>query len=256
MNDLVSIVMPSFNTGRFIAESIESVLSQTYSNWELIIVDDCSSDNTDKVVGMYTADIRIKYLKNERNSGAAFSRNRALREAKGKWIAFLDSDDLWMPKKLEKQIAFMETNGYHFSCTARDTIDEESRTLGVITRSPHHVNKIGMYLYCWPGCLGTMYDTAVVGLIQIEDLKKNNDYAMWLKVIQKTDFYAFDEVLARYRVRKHSISHDRVVKLIQSHYYLFRIGEKKSVVVSMTLAMINMLFGIIKKTFYVRKTEV
>ena len=100
MDDLVSIIMPSFNTGKYITETIESVLAQSYKNWELIIVDDCSSDNTDEVVRTYLSDDRIHYLKNETNSGAAFSRNTALREANGKWIAFLDSDDLWMPEKL------------------------------------------------------------------------------------------------------------------------------------------------------------
>ena len=117
MNNLVSIIMPSYNTGRFISETIESVLVQTYSNWELIIVDDCSTDNTDEVVKNYLSDDRIHYIKNEINSGAAVSRNRALREANGKWIAFLDSDDLWEPDKLNKQIAFMENNDYHFSYT-------------------------------------------------------------------------------------------------------------------------------------------
>ena len=87
-NGLVSVIMPSWNTGKFIAESIQSVINQTYKNWELIIVDDCSTDNTDEIVGKFT-DIRIKYLKNEKNSGAALTRNRALREAKGEWIAFL-----------------------------------------------------------------------------------------------------------------------------------------------------------------------
>ena len=96
-NGLVSVIMPSWNTGKFIAESIQSVINQTYKNWELIIVDDCSTDNTDEIVGKFI-DIRIKYLKNEKNSGAALTRNRALREAKGEWIAFLDSDDLWKPK--------------------------------------------------------------------------------------------------------------------------------------------------------------
>ena len=114
MNELVSIIMPSYNTSRFIEETINSVLSQTYSDWELLIVDDCSSDDTDDVVQPFLADGRIRYLKNERNSGAAVSRNRALREARGKWIAFLDSDDLWMPEKLEKQIEFMKKNGYLF----------------------------------------------------------------------------------------------------------------------------------------------
>ena len=92
---MVSIIMPSYNTGRYIAESIRSILAQTYADWELLIVDDCSSDDTDEVVAQFLGDERIRYFKNERNSGAAVSRNRALREAKGRWIAFLDSDDLW-----------------------------------------------------------------------------------------------------------------------------------------------------------------
>ena len=116
MNDLVSIVMPSYNTGKFIKKSIESVIDQTYENWELIIVDDCSDDDTDAVVTSFN-DKRIRYLKNEVTCGAAISRNRALRKARGKWIAFLDSDDLWMPEKLKKQILFMEKNNYSFSYT-------------------------------------------------------------------------------------------------------------------------------------------
>ena len=95
MKELVSIIMPSYNTERFIRDTIESVLVQSYTNWELIIVDDCSNDNTDAIVRHYLTDERIRYIKNDTNSGAAVSRNRALREAKGKWIAFLDSDDLW-----------------------------------------------------------------------------------------------------------------------------------------------------------------
>ena len=104
-NGLVSIIMPSYNTGGYIKNSIESVLAQTYENWELIIVDDCSTDDTDSIVGQFS-DKRIRYLKNEKNSGAAISRNYALREAKGRWIAFLDSDDLWLPEKLEKLSGF------------------------------------------------------------------------------------------------------------------------------------------------------
>ena len=96
MNELVSIITPSYNTAKFIGKTIESVQNQTYQNWEMIIVDDCSTDNTDEVVDGYLSDKRIKYIKNEKNSGAAVSRNRALREAKGKWITFLDSDDLWL----------------------------------------------------------------------------------------------------------------------------------------------------------------
>ena len=117
------------------------------------------------------------------------SRNTALRHAKGRWIAFLDSDDLWGPTKLEKQIKFMEENGYAFSYTGYQEIDSDSKTTGVFVSGPKHVTKQGMYNFCWPGCLTVMYDASKIGLIQIEDIKKNNDYAMWLKVIKKCDFY-------------------------------------------------------------------
>lgn len=113
---LVSIVMPSYNTGQYISDSIRSVQAQTYDNWELIIVDDCSTDNSIDVIQSFH-EHRIKLLHNEKNSGAAISRNYALREAKGKWIAFLDSDDTWHPDKLEKQIKFMKENDYAFTFT-------------------------------------------------------------------------------------------------------------------------------------------
>ena len=124
-NGLVSVIMPSYNTAKYIAESIESIMNQTYPYWELIIVDDCSTDNTDSVVENYLSDTRIRYLKNEKNSGAAISRNYALREAKGKWIAFLDSDDVWLPEKLETQIAFMLEKNCSFSYTNYEEIDED-----------------------------------------------------------------------------------------------------------------------------------
>ena len=127
MHDLVSIIMPSYNTAQYIADSIRSVQAQTYKNWELLIVDDCSSDNSDDVVAPFLSDARIHYLKNEVNSGAAVSRNYALREAKGRWIAFLDSDDLWQPEKLAWQILFMEKENCHISYTYYQEIDEASQ---------------------------------------------------------------------------------------------------------------------------------
>lgn len=274
---LVSVIMPSYNTGRFIAESIGSVLAQTYTNWELLIVDDASTDNTDEVVQRVIQSVankvchpersasvvegssteepyqRIRYIKNDRNRGAAYSRNLALREANGEWIAFLDSDDLWLPEKLEKQLKFMNDNGYKFSGTGRVHIDEDDNPLNRYIRSPHHVGKLGMFLYCWPGCLTVIYHAPTVGLVQIADLKKNNDYAIWLKVVKKCDFYAFDEVLSKYRVRKKSISHDSFKKLVKSHYDLFRVGESMNPVSSFVFACLNMLFGAWKKIKYVEK---
>lgn len=252
MNDLVSIIMPSYNTGSFIKETIESVLAQSYHVWELIIVDDCSTDNTDDVVNQYLADERIHYIKNDTNSGAAVSRNRALRGAKGKWIAFLDSDDLWEPDKLQKQISFMRDNGYHFSYTNYIEIDEESKANGKSVTGPKRISKHGMYNYCWMGCLTVMYDADTVGLIQIADIKKNNDYAMWLKVCKKANCYLLNETLARYRKRSGSISNHGYMKLIKWHYKLYREAENKNPLSSFVLTVRNLFFGVLKKIRYVK----
>ena len=252
MENLVSVIMPSYNTAKYIPDSINSVLSQTYRNLELIIVDDCSTDNTDEAVKPFLSDNRIRYLKNEKNSGAAVSRNYALREAKGKWIAFLDSDDLWEKDKLEKQISFMEKNGYKFSYTDYIEIDENSEPLGVTVTGPKVISKTKMFDYCWMGCLTVMYDAEAVGLIQIEDIKKNNDYAMWLQVCKNADCFLLDEKLASYRKRKGSISNHGYVKLIKWHYKLYRNAEKRNPAVSAALTVRNLFWGVYKKLVYVK----
>lgn len=253
MGELVSIIMPSYNTAKYIAESIQSVLDQTYKNWELIIVDDFSTDNTDEIVRPFLVDERIHYLKNELNSGAAVSRNRALREAKGRWIAFLDSDDLWMPEKLEKQISFMETNDYSFSYTEYEEIDVNGNKTGVYVTGPKKITKAGMFNYCWPGCLTVMYDKEVIGLIQIVDIKKNNDYAMWLKACRKANCYLLDEELSKYRRgRADSISTQSIRNLIGWHFKLYREVEKNNVIVSFFNTWRNLVFGLYKNMKYVK----
>ncbi len=252
MHDLVSIIMPSYNTAQYIADSIRSVQAQTYKNWELLIVDDCSSDNSDDVVAPFLSDARIRYLKNEVNSGAAVSRNYALREAKGRWIAFLDSDDLWHPEKLERQILFMEKENCHFSYTYYQEIDEASQPLGVTVQGPRHITKAGMLRFCWPGCLTVMYDAQEIGLLQIPDIRKNNDYAMWLQVISKADCYLLPEILASYRRRRGSISNQSYIKLIKWHYRLFRQVRKESASLSIVHTAGNLVFGVYKKIRYVK----
>ena len=253
MKDLVSIIMPSYNTAPYIRNTIQSVLEQTYQNWELIIVDDCSEDNTDDVVAAIKDD-RIKYFHNDRHSGAAVSRNRALREAKGRWMAFLDSDDLWMPEKLEKQISFMESNGYSFSYTKYQELDVDGNSTGVIITGPKKVTETGMFNYCWPGCLTVMYDRNVIGLIQIEDIKKNNDYAMWLKVCRKADCYLLEENLGKYRKgRTGSVSTCSTKTMIGWHYKLFKEAEKQGTVRSFINTGRNLVFGLYKKIRYVKR---
>lgn len=252
-NGLVSIIMPSFNTASYIKESVQSVINQTYTNWELIIVDDCSTDNTDEILAQIE-DNRIRYLKNERNSGAAVCRNKALREAKGQWIAFLDSDDLWMPQKLEKQIRFMEWNDYAFSYTNYEEIDIEGNKTGVKITGPRKITKTGMYNYCWPGCLTVMFDAMKVGLIQIEDIKKNNDYAMWLKVCRKANCYLLDECLGQYRRgRVGSVSTQSIKTMIGWHYKLYKEAEGLGTFESLINTGRNLLFGLYKKKRYVER---
>ena len=201
---LVSIIMPSWNTAKFIAESIQCVIDQTYKNWELLIVDDCSTDNTDEVVASFLADKRVKYLHNEKNSGAALTRNKAMREAQGEWIAFLDSDDLWAPDKLEKQLNFMKEHGYVLSYTEYEKIDEDDKPLNIYVTGPDVVNKRKMYNYDYIGQLTMMYSAKHFGLIQIKDIKKNNDYAIRLQLYKKpgTEAHLLKENLAKYRIRK------------------------------------------------------
>jgi glycosyltransferase involved in cell wall biosynthesis len=249
IDGLVSVIMPSWNTGKFIAESIKSVIDQTYRDWELIIVDDCSTDNTDEVVNSFR-DKRIKYLKNKKNLGAAMTRNRALREARGEWIAFLDSDDVWAPEKLEKMIKFMKGSNYSFAYHEYEKIDEDSKPLNIYVSGPEVVTKKKMYNYGYPGCLTFMYNAKEMGLIQIKDIKKNNDYAILLKLCKKADCYLLKENLAKYRVRKKSISHDKLHKKLKSHYNLFHHCDEKPAVVALWYAGWNMFYGILKKKKY------
>ena len=253
MIDLVSIIMPSYNCGSFVEDTIKSVQAQTYSNWELIFIDDCSNDDTiDKVSNLKEADSRIQLYQNPNNLGAAVSRNKALCKAKGRWIAFLDSDDLWEPNKLEKQIKFMEENDYSFSYHEYVEIDEQGKELGVYVSGKKHVGTYDMYACCWPGCLSVMYDSSKVGLIQINDIKKNNDTAMWLKVIRKTDCFLLPECLGKYRRRANSITPKPLWKRIWAHYPLFRVAEEMNPFLAAFWVIMNVIGNAYKKIRYVK----
>ena len=256
MNDLVSIITPSYNTSSYISYTIQSVIEQTYTNWEMIIVDDCSTDNTDEIVESFLFDKRIKYIKNSKNIGAALSRNKALKEAKGRWIAFLDSDDLWKPDKLEKQISFMINNDYHFSYTNYSEIDDDGSSKGIMWTGPKTIGKYRMKLFNYMGCLTVMYDYHYVGLIQISDLKKRNDYALWIKVSEKCKAYLLNDNLAYYRVRSSgSLMNRRKSPLnrMKFNYELWHISENKNAFISFVYTSINLIFGFAKKIIYKKR---
>lgn len=257
INGLVSVIMPSWNTGKYIAESIQSVFAQTYDRWELLIVDDHSTDNTDDIVRPFLEDSRVRYLKNDRNCGAALTRNRAIREVRGEWIAFLDSDDLWMPEKLEKQVAFMNEHGFKFSYTEYERIDENGRPLNITVTGPAVVDRKKIYRYDYIGQLTMMYNAKHFGLIQIEDIKKNNDYAIRLQLFKTpgAEAYLLKEILAQYRIRKKSISHDKLSRKLRSHYDLFHICDKKTVPASLWCTFRNMWYGTWKKINYEKRIK-
>lgn len=253
MDDLVSIIMPSYNTGRFIADSINSVLNQTYQNWELIIIDDCSTDDSVEIIKSYK-DSRIRLLKNKKNSGAAISRNYGLREAKGRYISFLDSDDVWATTKLYKQVNFLKNNNYYFVyCDYRICLNGVWEK--VVRTAPKKVNKRKIFNYCYFSTITVLYDANAVGLIQIADLKKNNDYAMWIKALSKVDAYRLPECLSFYIKHDNSISSGNKLKLIKYHYILWRTGVGKNRLSSFLLTINNVFHGFFKKIFFKRRAR-
>lgn len=251
---LVSIITPTYNCGRFIAETIRSVQAQTYANWEMIIVDDCSTDNTKTVVEQFSkSDSRIRYYCLPTNSGAAVARNAALRRASGRWIAFLDSDDLWLPEKLERQIQFMIEKGHAFTYHEYSEIDERSQPLDIEVSGKQKVGKFDMFSCCWPGCLSVMYDKEKIGDIQIIPVAKNNDTAMWLKVVRKAPCHLLKENLAQYRRRANSITPKPIWQRVWAHYPLFRVAEEMNPVEATFWTLMNVAGNTYKKLFFVKK---
>ena len=228
---LVSIITPTYNCAGFIARTIDSVLAQTYQNWEMIIVDDRSNDNTKEIVEEYMKnDARIQYHLLEVNSGAAVARTTAMQLAKGSYMAFLDSDDIWMPDKLERQIAFMTENGYAFSCTAYEQIDEEDNPLNRVIKTIKKTGYNRLLLDCPVGNSTVMYDVEKMGKFEVPNIRKRNDDALWLQMLKKEKYiWGMPDVLMRYRIRKNSISHNKL-KLIKYHWILYREVEHLSVI--------------------------
>lgn len=188
--ELVSIITPTYNCGKYIEETIKSAQSQTYPNWEMIIVDDCSTDDTEEVVKKYSeCDERIKYHKLEKNSGAAVARTVAMDLARGTYMAFLDSDDLWYPNKLESQITYMKENGYAFTCTMYEQIGEQSEPLDKVIKTVRKTDYNRLLLDCPVGNSTVMYDVRKMGKFKVPDIRKRNDDALWLQMLKKENTF-------------------------------------------------------------------
>lgn len=210
MRPLVSIITPAYNSSEFISETISSIIQQTFTDWELLITDDCSTDNTVQVVRtLAEKDSRIKLSRLEQNSGAAVARNEALERASGRYIAFCDSDDLWAPDKLERQLAFMQEKQCGLSFTSYNKADNDGNVYRTV-HCPSSISYRQIKRYNSICCLTAMYDTEVVGKVPLPLLRKRQDWALWIKVLEKCAIsYGLDEPLGIYRVRRGSLSKGR-----------------------------------------------
>ena len=251
MEKLVSIIMPAYNCVDYIAESIRSVQNQSYRNWELIVADDNSTDGTvDTVRSIAADDNRIHLLETDINLGPAAARNRAINSAQGDYIAFLDSDDIWFPDKLSRQISFMEQTGYDFTYTAYEKINERSEKMGIVVSAPKSVNYSSMLYRGDPiGNLTVVYDATKLGKFYVPDIKKRNDFALWLKMMHDCKrAYGLNEVLASYRVRAGSISSTRKSELLKYYWELYRDIERLSNIKSSAAIASLVFFKSIRQT--------
>ena len=223
MPTLVSIITPTFNSEKYIVETIQSVLNQTHTNWELLIIDDASTDNTLEIIEELKAkENRIKVFKFQTNVGAGTTRNKGIEEAQGDYIAFLDADDLWEPNKLEKQLKFMKENNVAVSYSSYSLIDEKGAALNKIVKALPYLDKRKIAKANYIGNLTGMYDAKVLGKIYMPTIRKRQDWGLWFRCIERADkAYGIDEVLARYRVRKHSISSNKL-NLLKYNYLFYR----------------------------------
>ena len=247
----ISIITPLYNAEGFIERNIKSVQGQTYENWEHIIVNDCSTDKGAEIVKRWKEnDPRIHFIENRENLGPAVTRNTAIKAAKGRFIAFLDSDDQWCPKKLEVQLKFMQEKNIPFSFTYYDQVDEKGKKVGTFKNIPDKVNYSSTLRNNKIGCLTVMYDTAYFGKAYMPLIKRRQDYALWLSLLRKVDYaYCLPEVLATYTLRTNSISSNKL-KLIKYNWIVYRKIEGHSFIKSV-FYLCSIIFNKLS-----RKTEV
>ena len=250
---LVSIITPSFNSEKSISETIQSVQNQTYKNWEMIIVDDCSSDETVSIITrMALLDTRIQLFQSEKNSGTGIARHTALGKSKGRYISFLDADDLWKPQKLEKQIDFLKTNDLPFTFSFYDCIDEEGKPVNKKVEAPRNLSYRQLFFCNYVGNLTGIYDVNYFGKIAISSIRKRQDWMHWLTILKKVKTaQLIPESLAFYRIRKNSISASKL-DLVKHNFTVYRTFHRFNIVVSL-LCMAGFLFTqLIIKPLYIK----
>lgn len=211
---LVSIITASYNCSEFIGETIKSIQAQSYTNWELVITDDCSTDESFNLIKEYAdKDSRIKIFKLKQNSGAGVARNNSIANANGRFIAFCDSDDRWYSNKLERQLEFMTQGGYSLTYTSYDTCNEAGEINGFV-KCLTQLSYVKIIRDNGIGCLTAIYDADKIGKHFMPTIRKRQDWCLWIDIIKKTGTaYGLQESLALYRIRNGSISSNKLAML-------------------------------------------
>lgn len=211
---LVSIITPSYNCSKYVGKTIESIKAQTYQNWELLITDDCSSDNSIAIIEQYAKnDNRIKLFCMASNSGAAKARNNSIMQARGRYIAFCDSDDRWFPEKIEKQLKFMRSKNCALTYTSYLETNEKDKITGYVKCLPQ-IDYRGIIRDDGIGCLTAIYDKDMIGTILLPELKNREDWCIWINIIHKTGAaIGLQEPLALYLKRSGSLSSNKIAML-------------------------------------------
>ena len=197
----VSIIMPYYNAANYISETVDSIINQTYKDWELIIVDDCSPnpETGEVLVRVAASDSRIKILKTEKNGGAGIARNIGIEAAQGRYIAFCDSDDWWYPTKLEEQLQFMVDNNYEFTCTWYEDANEKLEPYYTMKQSPKN-SYSSLIAGCNIGTPGVMFDTQRIGKKYMPNLRRAEDWGLWQIILRDVDYlYTYPKALWKYR---------------------------------------------------------
>jgi teichuronic acid biosynthesis glycosyltransferase TuaG len=218
---IVSIIMPTYNSQNYVSESIESIVNQTFAQWELIITDDCSTDNTMEIINKFkTIDSRIKVYALDENLGAGFARNNSIKMAKAKYIAFCDSDDQWIPKKLEQQLKFMSQHDLQFSFTDYKVIDDNGLPKGIV-KCPEFLTFKQLLKNNYIGCLTVIYDSSKLGKLYMSEIRKRQDWVLWLRIMKKIkSTIGFNVPLSIYRDRSNSISSNKI-KLLKYNWKVY-----------------------------------
>ena len=254
MDNLVSIITPTYNSEKFISATIQSVQNQTYSNWELIIIDDCSTDKTVEIINnIIKLDDRVKLHSLTKNEGTGVARNFGIANSNGSYISFLDSDDLWKPNKLERQLNFMKENNLAFTFSFYECMDENGINLNIKKEAPNLTTYKKLFFCNYIGNSTAIYNATILGKIPINKIRKRQDWMLWLTIVKKIKVaQPVPEVLAYYRIRKDSISSSKI-ELLKFNFNVYHKFHKMNYFASLGCTLLFIFTQLIIKPSYSKK---